>query len=76
MCDLDRRDLYFIRNTLPYNGEHLCQVILKSLNACRSFAPDKRFSMTSKCDLDLDLASWFMCATQLLIVVNIFMKSH
>jgi hypothetical protein len=33
---------------------YICaKFILKSLNACRSFAPDKCFSMTSKCDLDL-----------------------
>jgi hypothetical protein len=55
MCDLDLgcRDLNFVRDTPPHNGEHLCQVILKSLYACGSFAPDKRFSMSSKCDLDL-----------------------
>jgi hypothetical protein len=53
MCDLDfsRRDQYFASDTPPHNGEPLCQVILKYLYACRSFAPDKRFSMTSKFDL-------------------------
>ena len=54
-CDLDlcRRDLNFSRDTPPYCGEHLCQVILKSLYACRSYAPDTGFWATPKCDLDL-----------------------
>jgi hypothetical protein len=43
----------FTCNTPPHHGEHLCLIILKSLYAYRSFAQDKRFSMTSKCDLDL-----------------------
>jgi hypothetical protein len=55
MCDLDhgRRDLYFACGIPTHSGEHLCQIILKSLYACRSFAPDKLFTMTSKLDLDL-----------------------
>jgi hypothetical protein len=55
MCDHDLgcRDKNFAHDTPPHNSEHLCQVILKSLYACRSFALDKRFSMTSKCYLDL-----------------------
>jgi hypothetical protein len=52
MWDLGHRDQNFACHTRPHNGEHLCQVILKSLYACRSFAPDKHFSI-SKCDLDL-----------------------
>jgi hypothetical protein len=52
--DLGCKGLNFVRNTAPHNGEHwMCQVILKSLIACRSFAPNKRFSVTSMCDLDL-----------------------
>jgi hypothetical protein len=45
MCDLDLgyKDLNYSRNTPSYNGEHLCQIILKSVYACRMFAPDKRF---------------------------------
>ena len=51
--DLGRRNLNLQGDTPSYNSEHFCQVILKSLYACRSFAPDTRFSTTSKCDLDL-----------------------
>jgi hypothetical protein len=40
-------------NAKPYNCEHFCKVMLKSLYACRTFAPDKRFAMTSEYDLDL-----------------------
>jgi hypothetical protein len=40
-------------DTPPYNDEDLCHVLLKSFYYSRSFAPDKRFSMTSKCDLDI-----------------------
>jgi hypothetical protein len=55
ICDLDlgRRDLNFMHGTQPHNDEHLCQIILKSLYACTSFATDKRFSMSSNCDLHL-----------------------
>jgi hypothetical protein len=53
MCDLDCKDLDFAPYPPPHNGKHLCQVISKSVYACRNFAPDKCFSMTSKCDLDL-----------------------
>ena len=57
-CDLDlcRRDLNFPRDTPPYYGEHLCQVISKSLYACRSYTPDTGFGATPKCDLDLWMA--------------------
>jgi hypothetical protein len=47
------RDLNFTRDTPPHNSENLCQVILKSLYAYRNFALNKRFSMTSKSDIDL-----------------------
>jgi hypothetical protein len=43
LCDL----LNFACATPPHKSEQLCQVILKSLYACKSFAPDKRCSMTS-----------------------------
>jgi hypothetical protein len=69
MCDLDlgRRDLNFMCDSQSYNDEHLCRVILKLLYACRSFAPDKCFLMSSKCDLD-----WIMP----IMVVNISIKYY
>lgn len=45
MCDLDlcHKALNFARYTPPHNGKHVCQFILKTLNACRMFAPGKYF---------------------------------
>jgi hypothetical protein len=76
MCDLDlrRRDLNFACDIQPHNSEHLCQVILKSLFACRSFALDKRFSMTSKCDLDLE--AWFLCTPHFLLFLTSYLYWH
>jgi hypothetical protein len=38
MCDLDRgrRNINFARDALPQNVKHVCQIILKSINADRS----------------------------------------
>jgi hypothetical protein len=68
MCDLD---LEILHATLrAHHSEQLCQVILKSLYACRSFALDKRFSMTSV-TLTFGLETWFMCGTLFLVVQNL-----
>jgi hypothetical protein len=72
MCYLDGRDLNFVRVTSTHNGEHLCQDILKSLYAHWNFTQDKRFSMTSQCELDL----WPRDLVQTLKIVNISMKFH
>jgi hypothetical protein len=55
LCDLDLgcNDLKFARDIPPYNGEHMCQVILKSLYAFRSFALDQLIAMNTKCDLEV-----------------------
>jgi hypothetical protein len=54
MLDIDHTDLDIAHFTLFHNhGEHLCQVKLKSVYACISFAPVLLFQMTSKCYLDL-----------------------
>jgi hypothetical protein len=50
---LSRWDLNFACDTPAHNGLHLCEVILKCLHGCRSFAPDKPNWMTSLCYLDL-----------------------
>jgi hypothetical protein len=33
--------------------KYFCHVIINSLNACRRFAMDKQFPLTSRCDLDI-----------------------
>jgi hypothetical protein len=78
MCNLDlcHRDLNFAHDTLPYNGEYLCQVMLKSLYACRGFAPEKRFKWPLIVTLTFNPTTRFMCATQFLIVMNIFMTFY
>jgi hypothetical protein len=51
--DLSSWNLNFSCNTPLHNDEHLCEVILKSLYACSSFALNKHFLKTSICDIDL-----------------------
>jgi hypothetical protein len=44
---------YILHTTLRLTMEKkVCQIILKSLYACRSFALDKSFSITLECELD------------------------
>ena len=59
-CDLDLGDIDVIlsRDTLSNDGEHMCQMISKSLDERHSYGPDKLiyghfWHLTSKCDLDL-----------------------
>lgn len=43
-----------LRDTPPHCGAHLYKVELKPHDTCcRNIAPDKRFSLTAKCGLDL-----------------------
>ena len=60
MCDLDLWDIDVIlsRDTLSNDGEHMCQMILKSLDERHSYGLDKLiyghfWPLNSKCDLDL-----------------------
>jgi hypothetical protein len=54
-CDLNLgyRDWLLPVTILPHSSEHLCQIILKSLNICRSFPLKRCFTFKSKCNFDL-----------------------
>ena len=59
-CDLDLQVTWIndSNGTYTQQGEHLCQIILKSKTKCRSYGLDKLnlrpfYHLTFKCDLDL-----------------------
>ena len=54
-CDLDLQPTQtnVSNGTFTPQGEHLCKIILKSMNKCRSYDPDKLIYVTIKCDFDL-----------------------
>ena len=54
-----------------HDGEQLCKFILKFIQICKSYGPDK--NLTFKCDLDLDECfKWHICTWWRTILSNDF----
>jgi hypothetical protein len=72
-------DLYiniwiFMRKTSPHYEEHLSRNMLKSLDACGSYAPDTGLRWPSSVPLTFERRTWVSCATHHIIMVNICTK--
>ena len=53
--DLQPTQTNLSNGTTTPQGEHLCNINLKSMHKCTSHGPDKLIYVTFKCDLDLQL---------------------
>ena len=62
------------RTSTP-DGEHLCQIILKSIHNCRSYGPDK-FGRTDGCMRKHTHTSNFSCYNFVLLTARRLDKSH
>jgi hypothetical protein len=79
-----QRDISFSQDTLSWCGRHLCQVILKSLDAWQSYSPDTNVCTINSCDnvklqnvsvtLTFEVRTWFFDASHCLDVVDIWAK--